>query len=123
MSRLNEKVFRFTEDSDPIKGLGIEHPIKKWLDDCDKRNEIRGPTLTVIIGDIDLTNGKFKKPKDKLPEFEVEGNFWIDGNNLGSLKGYCPIKVSGSFSCTNNHLNDLEGLPLRENVKGNMWVI
>lgn len=123
MSRLNEKVYRFTEDSDSINDLGIGI-ILYWLKVCKLSNSHEKSSKGYkILGDIDLTNGKFEKPEIELPEFEVEGNFWIDGNNLISLKGYCPKKVGGSFSCTNNPLEGLEGLPFRENVKGNIWVI
>lgn len=125
----------FNLKSDPIDDLGIGNSIKLWLKQCgcegceikkgstDPEIKEESTDSFIIMGDVDLTNGKFKKPDKKLPKFEVKGNFWIDGNNLKSLNGYCPIKVSGSFSCTNNPLNDLEGLPKRENVKGNMWII
>jgi len=41
---------------------------------------------------------------------EVSGDFYIEGNQLDSLKG-SPEYVGGNFSCNNNYLKSLEGSP------------
>jgi len=116
---INEK---FTDESDPIKdlGIGIRHKIKQWLDEMCIRNYTINKDLTINVNDcVNLDNGLIKT--GKLPDYiqfnMINGCFWIRHNNLTTLKG-CPKKIvsnsdyNGSFRCSHNNLLSLEYAPI-----------
>ena len=117
----------FTQDSDPIDDMGIG--TQKILEKVFPKASISpkkedGRKICLIKGDVlsykgDIEWEKFNELSKDI-KYIVEGNFWIDGNNLTSLKG-CPTEVHGSFSCTGNPLESLDGLP--KVIKGNVWIV
>ena len=113
----------FTQDSDPIKhmGIGLIHYSKALVNKADSPTEIKGDEKMYFLkGNLNLMEKNLSDEDFKnLPPFKVEGNFFIDGNNLKSLKG-CPTEVHGSFSCTGNPLESLDHLPV---IKGNTWIV
>ena len=83
---------KFTEDSDPIRdmGIGMISKIEKWLKEMNIKNYTINKNLTIdASGFIDL-NRKLLDTH-KLPKYIqfniIKGCFWISYNDLTTLRG------------------------------------
>jgi len=122
---LNEK---FIEDSDPIEdmGIGIRHLIEEWIENYYRKLAPPYRDIEFTINDdgtIDVNNSSvnfYHSGLTKLPDYiqfnKVAGNFWINNNNLTTLKG-CPRIVGGSFWCNGNKLKSLKYAPEKVGAK------
>ena len=110
----------FTDDSDPIRdmGIGMIHKIEKWLEDA--RLQPHEYTITEngeidMKGDLDL-GGQYKLflPNGYFPDYiqfnKVLGYFNVGSCNLNSLRG-SPREVGFYVSVGNNHFTSFEGGP------------
>ena len=104
-------------------GMDMKTKIKAWVDKyCKIRYDYWNKDGVVINDDltIDVTNceyititGQWKEKK--LPDYiqfgYVNGDFFVCGEQLESLRG-CPREVGNSFSCSFcKNLKNLEGAP------------
>lgn len=92
-----------------------------WLNECcsedAKHNSYRGTWyykngVVNIRGNFSIGKLGFDKKFSSLPvKFgKASGNFWLNVNELTSLKD-CPIEVGGDFACNHNQLTSLEYMP------------
>jgi len=109
-TRIDEK---FTDDSDPIKdlGIGLTHKIKCWLDYYWIKDYKINSDLTIdTFGSTDLDDVGL----DKLPKyinFNIShGDFLINWNNLHNMIR-CPKIVEGDFYVNGCPLTSLNGIP------------
>lgn len=112
---------KFSEDSDPIRdmGIGAKPLILKWIENYKKSSRVYTNKSEFIINDdgtIDVEGNVnlYKIGLKQLPEYiqfnTVSGIFWINQNQLITLKG-CPYHVGQHFFCCNNMLTTLEFSP------------
>jgi hypothetical protein len=105
----------FEEDSDPIKDLGIgkKHLIEQWLKKYDITNYVINPDFSIDVKTSVYLN---RKLNGNLPEYiqfgKIEGSFYIESNNMTSLKG-CPYETKSLFSCRINKLKSLKYAPIK----------
>jgi hypothetical protein len=107
---LNEK---FTEDSDPITdmGIGVRQLIENWLKRYGVTNYKINDDLTIDCNlHIHLANKKLTELPDYIQFGKVTECFWIQDNQLTSLRG-CPYEVGDWFSCAQNKLKTLKYAP------------
>jgi len=110
---INEK---FTDESDPIKdlGIGMRHKIEEWLDEMRVINYTINKDLTIDVISpnyvVDFSNKKLTNFPFYIQFNNVEAGFEICRNMFTSLRG-CPKKISGFFRCEYNMLSSLEGCP------------
>ena len=109
---INEK---FTDESDPIKDLGIGKKllIEMWLKkmgihyyEIDSNFEIN------VNRDVNLMYKNLNNLPDYIQFNVINGSFTISDNNLTSLRG-CPRYVNSLFNCENNKLTTLEYAPVK----------
>jgi len=115
----------FQKGLDPkvAMGIGQKVAIEKWFDDF---FEGYPPEWKLNAdGTIDLLED-FSSPDKKIHAFPdfiqfnvCHGDFMIDCCEMESLRG-CPKKVIGYFSCEQNNLMSLDGMP--ETVFGDIFV-
>jgi hypothetical protein len=109
----------FERGIDPKKAMdiGIKNSIRKWIDSV-LDHWIEGNDYRINDDyTIEIFTG-FEVPDTNLgPEFpdyikmkRVVGNFHVDSCGLKSMRGF-PEKVLGWFSCEQNELTSLEGMP------------
>jgi len=103
----------FSEDSDPIKDMGIGNKVKieKWLTSMNiKTYQLTDDLKINVYDDVFLT----RKLNGNLPEYiqfnVVRGAFAAVYCNMTSLRG-CPYLVWGYFNCSSNNLISLEYSP------------
>lgn len=108
---------KFTQDSDPIKDLGIGHIhlIKEWLDKQGiEHYKILKNGKINVFGNLNLDlNGDFP---EYIQFYHVYGYVNIGNCNLTTLKG-CPVLIDGWFSCNDNRLTTLKYGPKRVQIK------
>ena len=95
---------------------------EEWLEELESYNEHTDPEAQI---DFELCddgsyegNGShhvYEEKTDQVYELPIQfgrvsGNFWINHNELRTLKG-CPHTVGLSFSCENNELHSLASAP------------
>jgi len=108
---INEK---FTDESDPIKdmGIGSRALIEKWLKKYHITNYIINKDLTIDVDNdiIIISNNKLSNFPYYIQFGKITGHFEISHNNFTTLKG-CPRYVDGWFGCSNNKLQTLDYAP------------
>lgn len=66
-----------------------------------------------VVGHVMLSNEQLRYNEDIPVKFgRVTGNFSIADNYLTELGDWCPKVVGGYFSCANNRLRSLSGIPI-----------
>lgn len=104
----------FTPDSDdPISDMGLDKKsIEKWLKEHEIIDYIMlGNREINVFTSVDLSNLHLNKIPDNIKFNHITGGFYINKNNLTSLRG-CPYSVSGSFLISTNKLTSLKYSPL-----------
>jgi hypothetical protein len=107
---INEK---FTDESDPIKdmGIGLRHQIEKWLKKYEIVNYTINKDLTIyVLGDVSLSEKHIKEFPDYIQFNRVDGQFFCNDNNLISFRGF-PYTVGGLVGCSCNNIKTLDYIP------------
>jgi len=104
-----------------IKSFKIFESYQEIKSICDKygiRNWELNPktNLVDVTGSVDLSRKELREIPIKFGR--VSGNFSCHNNHLTSLEG-CPQSVGGYFYCYNNKLTSLEGCP--QSVGGDFY--
>jgi hypothetical protein len=105
---------KFTNESDPIKdmGIGLRYKIEEWIE----KNKHRligchiNKDLTISAYKVDFYDKNLENFPDYIQFRTVKKNFTIQHNKFTTLRG-CPYKVGGLFSCSQNRLTSLEYIP------------
>ena len=92
-------------------GVGKIYLIQKWLDEHDIKNyTINNKGEIDVAGDVDLSNCGLTELPSFIQFGAVKGSFDCSYNNIESLEGV-PERVGGDFNCRSNNLESLEGAP------------
>lgn len=125
LSESLQQYLNFTEDSDPIKdmGIGVKSKIEKWLMDNnavkDNKFIIRPNFQIDAYNIVSISRLNLNEIPDYIKFRSAIGGFYCDYNNLISLRGV-PRLISGSFIASDNKLTDLKDGP--KEVKGGYFV-
>jgi hypothetical protein len=107
---VNEK---FTDESDPIKDLGIgkRRLIEMWLQTWNIKNYTINKDLTIDVNDTVIME---YQQIEKLPYYIqfgiIKGNFFCNYRGLITFKGM-PHTIKGIFGCAGNKIKTLKYMP------------
>jgi len=109
---INEK---FTDESDPIKdlGIGVRHKIEEWLNKMHIEKYTINDDLTIdVYSSVNLEHYAVPDIK-KLPayiKFNIVNGDFIVPANFSSMKGF-PQLITGDFGCFWNDIKSLKYMP------------